>query len=172
MNMAWNGIVAVDGSFGIGRNGTLPWRHKADLSQFRRKTTGGIVVMGGSTFRSIGRPLAHRVNVVLSSTIDPRELGTAVKGIAHVARNAREAEAVVANVCEGARRPPSVWVIGGAEIYKLFHDKIKTWHVTLVKGEYHCDRSIVPYWLDQERYREDTCDVLDDRASVTVYSSK
>ena len=176
--MGWKGIVAVDDRNGIGRDGGLPWYHKEDLAQFRRKTTGGIVVMGGRTFRSIGRPLPNRANVVLSRTVGPIA-GNAAPGVgrsvftkSYVARDKQEVEAIVASLCAETSPSRPVWVVGGAQMYELFHDKIDAWHVTRVKGEYDCDRGMPPYWLDRARYREDSCEVLDDAASVSVYSSK
>ena len=167
--MAWNAIVAVDERSGIGRDGELPWYNREDLQQFRRKTTGGVVVMGGRTFRSIGRPLPNRVNVVLTRA------GVGVEAPSeglHVARDLQEVYETVERLCATSSAPVQVWVIGGAQIYELFHDKIEAWHVTQIEGDYDCDRGIVPYWLDKTRFVEKRCDVLNDKAYVTIYSSK
>ena len=50
----------------IGKDGKIPWRLPNDLRYVKRVTTGHTVVMGHTTFESIGRPLPNRRNVVLT----------------------------------------------------------------------------------------------------------
>lgn len=51
-------IWAQDSKGLIGNKGKLPWSNKADLSYFKNQTTGGVVVMGLATWKSIGsKPL-------------------------------------------------------------------------------------------------------------------
>jgi dihydrofolate reductase len=70
-------IVVARASNGvIGRDGGLPWHLPADMRKFRELTTACAVVMGRRTFESLPakyRPLPHRRNLVLSSSLD-REL--------------------------------------------------------------------------------------------------
>ena len=67
-------IVAIARNFAIGRDGKLPWHYSADLKFFKRTTSGHTVVMGFNTWKSIGKPLPNRLNIVLSRTrtIDPQ----------------------------------------------------------------------------------------------------
>lgn len=61
-------ILHVDNKWGIGRDNKLMFRLPADMKFFRETTTGGVVVMGGNTFRSFPNgALKNRVNVVLTS---------------------------------------------------------------------------------------------------------
>lgn len=60
-------IAAIARNRVIGRNGGLPWTLPGDLKRFKRLTTGHTVVMGRKTFESIGKPLPHRRNVVIST---------------------------------------------------------------------------------------------------------
>lgn len=64
--MILSAIVAVAENGVIGRNNTLPWRLPDDLKYFRQLTTGHHVVMGRKNYQDIGKPLPHRVNLVLS----------------------------------------------------------------------------------------------------------
>src|SRR5438105_3254473 len=64
--MAIIGIVAISKNYAIGKGGKLPWHYSADLKFFKETTTGNAVVMGANTWRSIGKPLPDRLNVVLS----------------------------------------------------------------------------------------------------------
>jgi dihydrofolate reductase len=60
-------IAAVAKNRVIGNNGTMPWHIPEDLQHFKQLTTGHTVLMGHKTFESIGHPLPHRRNVILTS---------------------------------------------------------------------------------------------------------
>jgi dihydrofolate reductase len=59
-------IVAVADNMAIGKNNALLWHIAEDMQYFRKTTTGSPVIMGYMTFKSIGRPLPKRKNVVIS----------------------------------------------------------------------------------------------------------
>ena len=63
-----NMVVAYAYGRVIGKNGTIPWHLPNDLKHFKRITSGYTVVMGRTTFESIGHPLPQRRNVVLTSS--------------------------------------------------------------------------------------------------------
>jgi dihydrofolate reductase len=60
-------LAAVAQNRVIGNNGKMPWHIPEDLQHFKQLNTGHTVLMGRKTFESIGHPLPHRRNVVLSS---------------------------------------------------------------------------------------------------------
>lgn len=60
-------IAAMADNRVIGNKGQLPWYLPEDLQNFKRLTTGGVVIMGRKTYESIGKPLPNRRNIVLSS---------------------------------------------------------------------------------------------------------
>jgi dihydrofolate reductase len=60
-------IAALARNRVIGKDGNLPWHLPEDLKRFKRLTSGHPVLMGRKTFESLGKPLAGRRNVVLSS---------------------------------------------------------------------------------------------------------
>lgn len=104
-------VVAVNEEGYIGKDGDQIWVNSHDRQRFRRLTTGHTVVMGRKTFESMGsKPLPHRVNIVMSSTLDKRTPGV------HVARNAAE----VAQIYE-AHGKNLLFIIGGAEVYRIFY---------------------------------------------------
>jgi dihydrofolate reductase len=91
----------------IGAEGVMPWHLPEDLAHFRSVTRGSAVIMGRRTWDSLPerfRPLPGRDNVVIT-----RQPDWAAEG-ASVAHSLDEALAL----SEGP-----VWVIGGAEIYRL-----------------------------------------------------
>ena len=60
-------IVAMARNRVIGRDQDMPWYLPADLKFFKRKTLGKPLIMGRTTFESIGRPLPGREVIVLST---------------------------------------------------------------------------------------------------------
>lgn len=62
-------IVAASENNAIGKNNALPWHLPDDLQYFKTMTLGKTVIMGRKTYESIGRPLPHRRNIVISTTV-------------------------------------------------------------------------------------------------------
>ncbi len=96
-------VVAIDKNNGIGADNDLLWQRDlpADLARFKKITTGGSIIMGRNTFKSIGRPLPNRENIVVTRT------PTGVAGIL----SASSLESAYAL----ARYP--IFIIGGGQIY-------------------------------------------------------
>jgi dihydrofolate reductase len=63
-------IVAVGRNGEIGRAGGMPWSLPGDLGHFRAHTMGHVVIMGRTTFDTIGKALPSRTNLVVSK--EPR----------------------------------------------------------------------------------------------------
>jgi dihydrofolate reductase len=106
--MSLSFILAIAENGVIGREGRLPWRLSADLKRFKQRTMGHCLIMGRRTFDSLGKPLPGRTSIVLTRH-PQRPLPAGV----HVARSVDEALAIAAADSEP-------FVIGGAEIYRLF----------------------------------------------------
>ena len=60
-------IVARSNNNVIGKEGKIPWNIKGEQQQFKKLTTGNVVVMGRRTYEEIGRPLPNRTNVIVSN---------------------------------------------------------------------------------------------------------
>lgn len=63
-------VVAVGANGVIGRDGAMPWPPTGDMRQFKELTWGHPIVMGRTTYESIGRPLPGRTSVVLTRRED------------------------------------------------------------------------------------------------------
>lgn len=98
-------VAALDEAMAIGLQGAMPWHLPADLRRFRQLTTGHTVLMGRLTWESIGRPLPHRRNVVVTRSPD-RALPDGV-----------EVFASLDAALDALRDTPQVFVIGGAQLY-------------------------------------------------------
>ncbi|KON87481.1 hypothetical protein AF332_12015 [Sporosarcina globispora] len=64
--MSINIIAAMGLDRELGQNNQLLCNLSADLKHFKELTTGGFVLMGSNTFRSIGKSLPDRENIVLT----------------------------------------------------------------------------------------------------------
>jgi dihydrofolate reductase len=112
-------IVAVSPGGVIGLHGKIPWHYKGDLRRFKRVTLGATVIMGRLTWESIGRPLAQRRNMVVTS----RALD--VPGVERFAD-------LPAALAAAAAASGDVWVIGGARIYEEAMQHVDVLDVTYV----------------------------------------
>ena len=131
-------IAAHDQSMGIGFDNDLLWEfgtQKADMKRFRELTKGHAVIMGRKTYESIPdnyRPLAGRLNIVLSRDETYCSVENSMLNAGAYYFTSLEA---ALEFCEGlgkkgkdvplanriARQAydmSSVWLIGGASIYK------------------------------------------------------
>lgn len=124
-------IVAHDANRTIGLNGDLPWRIPSDLKHFQNVTKGNAVIMGGTTWKSLGRPLKDRLNIVVSKTIEPIE-GIEVYG---------DIESAIKRAEDFTRENgrEDYFVIGGASIYEQLIDRANKIILTQVWGEYEGD---------------------------------
>lgn len=114
-------ILATGLNGELGQNNQLLMHVPEDLKHFKKVTEGKVVVMGRKTAESLpnGKPLPSRVNIVM--TRQPYENG-----------------------CEGFLRcndykkilkiaeSEDVFIIGGAEIYKLFEDYVEEVYWTTI----------------------------------------
>jgi dihydrofolate reductase len=89
----------------IGADGRLPWHLPADLRRFKAATMGHHLIMGRSTFESIGRALPGRTSIVLTRDPDATFPG------ALVAHSLPEAIAAAAG-------DPEVFIVGGEEVFR------------------------------------------------------
>lgn len=101
-------IAAVARNRVIGAGNALPWRLPEDLKRFKALTLGHPIIMGRKTWESLGRPLPGRTNIVIS-----RAAGFTATG-AELVHSLDEALSAAA-----ATHSDEVFIIGGAEIYRL-----------------------------------------------------
>lgn len=119
--MAIIGIVAISKNYAIGKGGKLPWHYSADLKFFKETTTGNAVVMGANTWRSIGRPLPDRLNIVVTRS------GNVETPLEVIKLNSKEEVVALSKYLNR-----DIFIIGGAKTYAKFADVIDKWFVTAV----------------------------------------
>jgi len=111
-------IVAAADNNAIGVRGDLPWHISEDLKYFKRVTHGYPVIMGRTTYESIGRPLPGRKNIVLTSRGELHPSVTCVRSL-------EEAYAA-------AEPSDKCFVIGGASVYAAVIDSVDRLYLTKV----------------------------------------
>ena len=159
-------IVAMDEDGCIGHQGDLPWRLKSDMQRFKSLTEAdgfNAVIMGRKTWDSLPdsfRPLPERINIVMSRDINWTH-DEAEVALYH----GRAIEIAYAEGCD------ECWVIGGAQIYEMFIDRVEEIHVTTVHTSGSGDVKF-PDW-NRNEWAETVVEKLDadaDNAHATTYS--
>ena len=97
-------LVAAVARNGVIGNGTgIPWKVPGEQRLFKELTMGDVLVMGRTTYESIGRPLPGRTTIVLTRDPDWRADGVAT----------------AASITEAlAHADGDVYVAGGAAVYE------------------------------------------------------
>lgn len=107
--MKISAIVAIAEDYGMGKNNRLPWHLPDDLKFFMRTTMGKPVIMGRKTYDSMGKPLKGRLNIILSRSAQP--------GLPENVLLFHNLEEAI-NRAE-AKNKDEIFIIGGAEIFKM-----------------------------------------------------
>jgi len=123
-------VVAAAANDVIGRDNRMPWHLPEDLAYFKRLTLGHPVVMGRKTYESVlaalGKPLPGRTNIVVT-----RQAGFTAPGCIVVA--SLDAALVAARATE------EIFVIGGAEIYRLALRRADRVYLTRIDAAFEGD---------------------------------
>jgi dihydrofolate reductase len=90
----------------IGDHGRIPWHLPEDFAHFKATTMGGVLVMGRTTYDSIGRPLPGRTTIVVTRNVDWSADGVLV---AHSLDDA---------LALAAEQPGETYVVGGTQVYE------------------------------------------------------
>ena len=135
-----NVIVAIDKSYGIAKDGEIPWNCKEDMIYFKEQTVGdkrNVVIMGRGTYESIPskfRPLKDRKNVVISRTMKQAEHPNIL-----VFSSLPEA---LLSLGSSSHAYKEIWMCGGESLYRetirdylYLVDKIS---VCRLKEDYQC----------------------------------
>lgn len=127
----------------IGKDGTLPWHLPGDLKHFKNVTMGSAMVMGRKTFDSLPGLLPGRRHIVLTRDRDWVRDGVEV---VHCKDDAL-------TVAKG----DPVSIIGGSDIFALFHDVADRIELTEVLAEVEGD-TFMDDPRDTGRWREIACE--------------
>lgn len=137
-------IAAVADNLGIGVRGELPWHLSEDLKYFKAQTKGFPVIMGRTTYFSIGKPLPGRKNIVLNAGGEPIEGVCCVQSFDEAYSEALDS---------GAQK---CFVIGGASVYKAAIEEMDLLYITHVHTSVEGADAFFPQidpalWKEQSR---------------------
>lgn len=140
-------IVAVDLNWGIGYKGSLLQRIPDDMKNFKRMTTGKVVVMGQATFKSLPgqEPLKDRVNIVLSDDESFRNEKVTI------CRSLEDLFNVLMKFSED-----DVFIIGGESVYKQLLGHCSEVYVTKITRTYTADKYFVNLDQSEQWYSTST----------------
>jgi len=136
-------VVAIAENYAIGKNNQLLWHMPADLKHFKQITSGHTVIMGRRTYDSVGKPLPNRRNIIITRQ------NISIPGC-EVVKSVDEA----LGLCAGEEE---VFIVGGAEIYKLAMDQSDRIYLTIVHHSFDADTVFpeIDYMQWKETVRED-----------------
>ncbi len=129
-------IVAVSENEVIGKDNKLLWHFSEDLTYFKKRTTGKIMIMGRKTFDSLGKPLPKRFHIVV--TRSPIE--STHEQVKYVS-SLKEAYALAEKMSLSGLWPEEVMVVGGGEIYKESLPDTNFIYLTRIPGQFDGDTS-------------------------------
>lgn len=113
----------------IGDKGSIPWHLPEDMAFFRRVTWGNVVIMGRKTYESIGKPLSHRTNFIITHQ-------HGYKAPKEVVRFENLQDAIKAGEAIA-----DVFIIGGAQIYEQALPLAKVIYLTEIDADFEGDAS-------------------------------
>jgi dihydrofolate reductase len=121
LSMIW--AMGKNRELGLGLK--IPWHIPEDFKHFKDVTSGKTVIMGLNTYKSLGKPLVKRRNIVLNFEkleIPGCEVITSVNEANHAVENEEEA-----------------FIIGGASIYKQFFPFAGKLYMTYIDHSFEAD---------------------------------
>ena len=120
-------IVAIDADFGIGKNGTIPWKSSADFAHFKQTTMGSAIMMGKTTWCSIGnKPLPGRHNIVVSTTL--------VSDLCEIVHPSQ-----VSMVIDRYVGKDDLYLLGGKQLLDEYSNHCSEIIITRIPGSHGCD---------------------------------
>lgn len=135
-------VVAHDPNRLIGNGPNIPWYIKEDFQHFKRTTLNHTLIMGSTTFKSIGKPLPNRHTIVINSDENFDTMGQELcTNLDEIIKRYKDSEEVV-------------FVVGGASIYRQMIQYVDEMIISVVKKEYEGNIYFPEYENDFEVYEE------------------
>ena len=125
-------VAAMGKNRVIGKDNSLPWKLPEDMKRFKELTSGKTVVMGRTTFESIGKPLPNRINIIITRDKNYKAEGCiVVNSVDEALKYAKDADEVM--------------IIGGAQIYQQFLPIANKMYLTLIDEDFEGDAYFPEY---------------------------
>ncbi|MBS0349837.1 MAG: dihydrofolate reductase [Proteobacteria bacterium] len=125
-------VAAMTNSRVIGAAGKMPWQLPAELAYFKKITIGKTILMGRQTLESIGQPLPHRRNLVISRSTHLNIPGCEIYNSLETALNSFNGQ-------------EELMVIGGGSIFEQTIDFATRMYLTFIDSDLTGD-TFFPNW--------------------------
>ena len=117
-------ITAIGKNGEIGKNNELIWHIKEDMQYFKQMTLNHPVIMGFNTYKSIGRALPNRKNIVITKNnqnkINDKNIFVYDD---------------INNLIKVLKDDEEYFIIGGSSIYQAFYDVADKLYLTEINAE-------------------------------------
>ena len=135
VNLIWAQACDKEGHDGaIGFEGGMPWRLPEDMKHFTELTVSHPVIMGRKTWESLSpkyRPLPNRDNIVVSRDPAYTAPGATVVDSLDDALDLARQEAIPDDGLDRSE----IWIIGGAQVYRLLLPACRRLYVTQIDAD-------------------------------------
>lgn len=126
-------IACVDKNWGIGYQNKLQFNFPEDKKFFKDMTMGKTVVMGYNTFKSIGKPLDGRRNIVIIN--DDNMVWTPPENLEYMT-----IENFEKYIQKNKDELKEIWIIGGEYMYNKFFRRASEFYITQVNAVKAADK--------------------------------
>ena len=161
-------IAAMSQNHVIGKNNDLPWKLPDDMKFFMEKTRGHHTIMGRKNYDSIPpkfKPLPNRINIVVTRQKNFKAPGCLVVGSV-------DEGLTIAKV----NKETEVFIIGGAEIYKLGLPHSTRLYLTEIDAQIDGDTFFPQFdkehWIEVSRIHHDNDERHDYSFDFVIYERK
>ena len=140
-------ILISDINYGISKHNKIPWHFSEDLKFFNKITINNVCIMGSTTAKDLGKPLRDRINIVISSNDDCKELGklrTDYDGNDFIV--VRNFEYAIREAYEHAYPNKEIFIVGGSRLYNevLNNSMLDKIYYTHINQSFDCDNFVEP----------------------------
>ena len=160
-------ILITDIDYGISKYNKIPWHFTEDLKYFNKITTNNICIMGSTTAKDLGKPLKNRINIVISSNDDCKDLGKDRLDYEGndfiISRNFEESLKEAKKHIYGGN---DVFIIGGSRLYNqaLESNLLDKIYYNQINKSFGCDNFVEPL-LNREDF---TYEIIDKKIYDSV----
>ncbi len=117
-------IAAIGKNGEIGKNNELIWHLKEDMQYFKKTTMNHPVIMGYNTYKSIGRALPNRLNIVLTKNNKDKITDESILVYDDLNK-----------LIKDLKEDEEYFVIGGSSIYQAFYNLADKMYLTEINAE-------------------------------------
>lgn len=128
-------IVAHDKNNAIGHRNWMPWNLPEDLKHFRSTTLHSKIVMGRTTFDAMKKPLANRKTYVVTRN----------QNYIYEHVDVEVVHDLVPLLHEFKNKEETLFICGGADIYRQALPFVDEMWISLVEGEHEADTYFPTY---------------------------